>query len=322
MAKKDYYATLGVAKDASDDEIRKVYRQLARKYHPDLNKERGAEEQFKRVGEAYDVLNDAKKRAAYDKYGDMWRHADELDAAAQRQRVRTPAGGGAYEQEFETGDLNDLFANLFRSRARRGKGFQGGIPGFGGFEMPGTDERFTINITLEEAYSGTTRTLKLSTPNVSSEGKISNEGREIKVKIPAGVTDGQTLRLAGQGGPSRGGGPSGDLYLEIRLDPHRLFEVHEKDVFLSLPIAPWEAALGATVSVPTLEGSVEMKIPAGAQGGSKLRLKGKGLAGDPRGDQFVVLKIVTPKAQTPAQRAFYQKMAKEFSFNARSELGV
>lgn len=317
MAKKDYYATLGVSKDATADEIRKVYRQLARKYHPDLNKERDAEDQFKRVGEAYEVLSDSKKRSAYDKYGEMWKHADELEAAAQRQQTYgSPSAGGAED------DLGDLFSGLFRSRSRRGRGYSTGFRDIGGFEIPGSDQHVSVRISLEEAFSGTTRSLRLSVPSFGSEGQVTHDEREIKVKIPAGVTDGQTLRLAGKGGSGMGGGPAGDLYLEVKLEPHKLFEVHDKDIFLSLPIAPWEAALGAKVAVPTLDGGVEMKIPPGAQGGSTLRLKGKGLAGNPHGDQFVVLKIVTPKAQTPAQRALYQKMAKEFTFNAREELGV
>lgn len=317
MAKKDYYATLGVSKDATADEIRKVYRQLARKYHPDLNKDRNAEEHFKRIGEAYEVLSDPKKRSAYDKYGEMWKHADELEAAAQRQQAYgSPSAGGV------DNDLNDLFSGLFRSRSRRGRGYATGFGDFGGFEIPGSDQHVTIRISLEEAFSGTTRTLRLSVPSLGPDGQVTNDEREIKVKIPAGVTDGQTLRLAGKGGSGTAGGPAGDLYLEVKFEPHKLFEVHGKDIFLSLPIAPWEAALGAKVAVPTLGGGVEMKIPPGAEGGSKLRLKGKGLAGNPHGDQFVVLKIVTPKAQTPAQRALYQKMAKEFTFNARDELGV
>ena len=320
MAKKDYYAVLGVSRDATDDEIRKTYRQLARKYHPDLNKERDAEEHFKRLGEAYEVLSDSKKRAAYDKYGDMWKHADELDAAGQRQRAYASASPEGGDVEF---DLNDLFSGMFRGRSRgRSRGFAGGLHDMGGFEIPGSDQRLTVRISLEEAYQGVTRTLRLSVPTVGRGGVVASEEREIKVKIPAGVTDGRTLRLAGKGGASMGGGPNGDLYLEIKLEPHKIFEVHEKDILLSLPIAPWEAALGATVSVPTLDGNVDMKIPAGAQGGTKLRLKGKGLAGEPKGDQLVVLKIVTPKAQTAAQKALYQKMAKEFSFNARAELGV
>jgi curved DNA-binding protein len=316
MAKKDYYATLGVSKDASDDQLRKVYRQLARKYHPDLNKDREAEEQFKRIGEAYEVLSDPKKRAAYDKYGEMWKHAEEIEAAAQRRQAHASDSA-----DFGTGDLNDLFSGLFRSRSRRGRDYSSVFRDTGGFDMPGSDQHAAIRVTLEESFCGTTRTLHVSVPTMGPEGQVINDTREIKVKIPAGVTDGQTLRLTGKGGPGMGGGPAGDLYLEVKLEPHRLFEVHGKDVYLSLPIAPWEAALGAKVSVPTLAGNVEMKIPAGAQGGSKLRLKGKGLAGDPRGDQFVILKIVTPKAHTPAQRAIYQKMAKEFTFNAREEFG-
>ncbi len=311
MANRDFYSVLGVKRDASDDEIRKVYRGLARKFHPDVNKEPDSEERFKAISEAYDVLSDSKKRAAYDKYGEMWKHADELDAAAENR-------SGSYTHFNHMEDLGSIFEDLFRQGGARG--FSTSSRTAGPFPIPGIDQHTQIEITLEEAFRGSSRTIRFSYPDAQPSGQRVERSEEITVKIPAGVTNGQVLRLAGKGGPGSGNAPDGDLYIELKIAPHKIFEVNGKDIYLSLPITPWEAALGATVDVPVLAGKVEMKIPAGAQGGSTLRLKGKGLPGKPAGDQYVVLKIVTPKANTEEQREMYQKMAEAFSFDARAEL--
>ncbi len=310
----DYYAVLGVDRGASDDEIRKTYRRLARQYHPDLNKEVGAEERFKQIGEAFDVLGDSDKRAAYDKYGHMWKHAEEIEAAAQRQ--------AAYPHQGRPRDLNfrDLFEELFGAAADAE--YSTGAGRTVAFQMPGADQHATMRISLEEAFQGTTRSIRLTSTEMQPDGRLVQKPRELKVKVPAGVTNGQTLRLEGQGGRGTGGAPDGNLYLEIEIEPHRMFEVNGKDIYLSLPITPWEAALGARIMVPVLGGSVEMTIPAGAQSGGKLRLKGKGLPGNSPGDQYVVLKIVTPRPQTDKQRDIYQKMANEFAFDARAGLGA
>ncbi|MBN1654631.1 MAG: DnaJ domain-containing protein [Deltaproteobacteria bacterium] len=313
MAKRDFYQVLGVKRDASEEEIRKAYRNLARKFHPDVNKAAGSEDRFKEIGEAYSVLNDSKKRAAYDKYGEMWKHAEELDAAAESR-----SGPNAHYTHME--DLGSLFEELFRTRGPRG--YSSPSRGSGVFPIPGMDQHAKIDISLEEAFHGASRTLRFTYPESQPDGQGRPRSEEIKVKIPPGVTNGQILRLAGKGGPGSGNAPSGDLYIELRITPHKLFEVDGKDIYLSLPISPWEAALGATISVPVLAGKVEMKIPAGAQAGGKLRLKGKGLPGSPAGDQYVVLKIVTPKAKSQKQREFYRDMAEEFNYDPRAELGV
>jgi len=318
MANRDFYSVLGVKRDASDEKIRKVYRTLARKFHPDVNKESGAEERFKEIGEAYAVLSDPKTRAAYDKYGEMWKHADELDSAAEGRASQ--GRSRSYTQYNHMEDLGSIFDELFR---------QGGAHGFstssraaGPFPIPGTDQHAQIEISVEEAFRGSSRTIRLSYPSIQADRQITDQTEEITVKIPAGVTNGQVLRLAGKGGPGSGNAPNGDLYIELKIAPHKMFEVNGKDIYISLPITPWEAALGATVQVPVLAGTVEMKIPAGAQGGNTLRLKGKGLPGKPAGDQYVVLKIVTPKANTAEQKKMYKEMAEAFNFDARAELRV
>jgi len=313
MAKKDFYKLLGVSREASDEEIRKAYRNLARQFHPDVNKAPGSEDRFKEIGEAYAVLGDAKTRAAYDKYGEMWKHAEELDAAAEKQ-----SGAHPYSGQME--DLSSLFDELFRSGGH--KRYSTVDRSMDSFPIPGMDQHTEIKISLEEAFHGSSRVIRLSYPEVQPDGQFIHRSNEITVKIPAGVTDGQILRLTGKGGPGTGNAPNGDLYIELNIAPHKAFEVKGRDIYFSLPITPWEAALGATIDVPVLGGKVEMKIPAGAQGGSKLRLKGKGLPGNPPGDQFVVLKIVTPKPKTAKQREMYKKMSEEFSYNARAELGV
>ena len=316
MAKKDYYQVLGVARDASDADIRKAYRRLARAHHPDLNKQAGAEERFKQIGEAYEVLGDAKNRAAYDKYGDLWKHAEELDKRTQRQ----PAYGqysspfGSYQTyQGAPPDLGEIFGDFFGSfNSRRGRPGRGQA-GFG-FPTAGEDQHAEVEISLEEAFKGSSRSLLLERVE---DGRRGGKPREIKVKIPSGVTDGQSLRLEGQGSPGLGGAPAGDLFLKIKIAPHDKFELKGKDVILPLPVAPWEAALGATIEVPVLGGTAKVKIPPGSQGGARLRLKGKGLPGKKPGHQFVVLKIVNPRVQTEEQRELYCKMSESFSFDPR-----
>jgi curved DNA-binding protein len=315
MARRDYYQVLEVGRDASEADIRKAYRRLARAHHPDLNKQSGAEERFKQIGEAYEVLGDPKKRAAYDKYGDMWKHAEELDKQAERQAQYGSPFGSYQTYQGAPPDLGEIFGDFFGSFTNRrapGRGQRGFS-----FRMAGEDQHATVEITLEEAFHGGSRSILLERADLGHAGRSGGKPREIKVKIPPGVTDGQSLRLEGQGSPGMGGGPNGDLYLKIEIAPHDRFELKEKDVYLSLPVAPWEAALGATIEVPVLGGTAKVKIPPGSQGGGKLRLKGKGLPGKKPGDQFVVLKIVTPKAQTDEQRELYRRMADSFSFEPR-----
>jgi len=324
MEYRDYYETLNVPRTASADEIKKSYRRLARKYHPDVSKEQDAESKFKQVQEAYEVLKDPEKRAAYDQLGSNWK-------AGQDFRPPPDFGGGfefrgrpgGQNAEFES--FSDFFSSLFGGAGP----FAGGGPnpyGDGGAgagtrrrsARRGRDHHARIDIDLEEAFRGGTRTFELQRPELADDGTLQMRKHTVKVNIPAGITDGQQLRLAGQGEGSPGGGTAGDLFLEVHTRPHRQFKVDGRDVTTTLPLAPWEAALGSTVTVPTLGGAVEMRIPAGAQSGQKLRLRGRGLPGSPAGDQFVQLKVVLPPADSPKARALYEQMQKELPFDARA----
>ncbi len=325
MQYKDYYKIMGVGRDASADDIKRAYRKLARKYHPDVSKEAGAEERFKEVNEAYEVLKDSDKRAAYDRLGSGWRPGEEFTPPPNWGGAGGfDFGAGGYGGGFGRDDatrFSDFFETLFGGGfGRAGGGATAGRGG--GFRMRGQDEHAKILISLEDAYNGATRTLQLAVPEVDPRGGVTTVTRTLQVRIPAGVTEGQQIRLAGQGAPGIGGGPAGDLYLEVELQPHPLFHVEGKDLHLNLPLTPWEAALGATLPVPTLGGKVEVKIPPGSQSGQKLRLRGRGLPGVTPGDQYVILQIVVPRAATEQARSLYERMASEMPFNPRSHLGV
>jgi len=313
MKFKDYYQTMGVPRNASQDGIKRAYRKLARKYHPDVSKERDAEARFKEIGEAYEVLKDPEKRAAYDELGQNWKAGQDFTPPPNWDtgnfEFRTHGFSSADADRF-----SDFFENLFGGGVfRTGRGAQGA-------GLRGEDQHAKVQISLEEAYNGTTRALQVSTPESDQYGNVVRKPRSLQVKIPPGVAQGQQIRLAGQGGTGIGGGPAGDLYLEIDLLPHRLYQVEGKDIYLNLPLTPWEAALGATLTVPTLGGKVELKIPPGSQSGQKLRLKGRGLPGKTPGDQYVVVQIVLPKANTESDRQIYQRMARAMPFNPRSHL--
>lgn len=316
MEYKDYYQILGVSRDASEETIRKAYRRLARKYHPDVSKESGAEEHFKEVAEAYEVLRDAEKRAAYDRLGSNWRAGQEFRPPPGwqgRGGSRTHAGG------FSSRDFSDFFESLFGGMGGRG-GFSGMGGMGGGFATAGQDQTVGLEITLEEAYHGGSRALQLQTPERdASSGRVANRTRTLNVKIPAGVTNGQKIRLSGQGSAGLGGGPSGDLYLQVSIKPHHFYKLRERDVSVELPLAPWEAALGCKVEVPTLGGKVTLNIPANARNGQKLRLRGRGLPGDPPGDQLAVLRIVNPPADTATAREVFERMKQELPFNPRAQ---
>jgi curved DNA-binding protein len=307
MEYKDYYKILGVERGASKAEIKKAYHKMARKYHPDVSKEANAEAHFKEVSEAYEVLHDDKKRKAYDNLGSQWK---------QGQNFHRPR---EWEQryEFHSGSPEDLgeFSDFFRDL------FGGGSP-FGGFshrEMRsrGEDQNVTIEITLGEAYHGGTHTLRMQLPGEDANGHYGLIPHTLQVKIPAGVYEGQKIRLAGQGGKGIGGGANGDLLMEVHLKPHNHFKAEGRDLYLTLPITPWEAALGTKIDVPTLDKKIEVKIPAGSQSGNKLRLKGKGLPAKAPGDLYLVLEIKTPKAENKEQQKIYEEMAKKFTFNPR-----
>jgi curved DNA-binding protein len=319
MEYRDYYQILGLQRTATADELKTAYRRLARKYHPDVSKEANAEERFKEVQEAYEVLKDPEKRAAYDQLGSEWKSGQQFrpppdwgsgfEFGGGRGRQRTRAGGD--EEVYAEEGFSDFFSSLFG----------GGSPFGGTARRGGRDHHARIDIALEQAFHGTTSTLELKRPELKGDGTLEVRTHAVRVTIPAGVTEGQLIRLAGQGEAGADGGRAGDLYLEAHLLPHRLYQVDGRDVTLTLPVAPWEAALGASVTVPTLGGPVEMQIPAGAQSGQKLRLRGRGLPGKPAaGDQYVQLKVVLPPATTPAARAVYDEMRAKLDFNPRADL--
>jgi len=302
---------MGLAKGATPEEIKRAYRKLARKYHPDVSKEANAEAKFKELGEAYEVLKDPKKRAAYDQIGRDWREGQTFTPPpnwhADFGGVSGTQGSG----------FSDFFETLF------GGGFTPGQDGavYREFHRHGTDQNARIQIDLEDAFRGGDQLISLNMPEIDAGGRLVSKIRTLNVKIPKGIKAGQRIRLAGQGMPGGQGGASGDLYLEIDFKQHRLFQAKGHDIYLELPVTPWEAALGACVSVPTLGGKVELKIPSGSQTGKQLRLKGRGLPGNPAGDQYVILKIVTPPAETEAAKKLYEQMAKTMPMNPRLEMG-
>ncbi len=305
MKYKDYYKTLGVERKASDEEIKKAYRKLARKYHPDVSKEPNAKERFQEVSEAYETLRDKEKRAAYDNLGSGFRPG---------QDFRPPPdwfdrfGGGGQAEDLHGIDLGELFESMgLFGRAQRRPG-----AGFGRkAAIPGEDYEVTVRLTLQEAAEGTERSVQL-------------DGRGFTARIPRGSTDGQRLRLRGKGGPGVNGGPAGDLYLQIALEPHPLYRVSGHDLDVELPVAPWEAALGAQVEVPTLGGRVTMKVPPGSRTGQKMRIAGKGLPkpGGGAGDLYAVINIAVPATLTEKEKALFEQLRDASGFNPRSRFGT
>jgi curved DNA-binding protein len=324
MKFRDYYETLGVARGATEAEIKAAYRKLARKYHPDVNKEAGAEEQFKAVGEAYSVLKDTEKRAAYDRMGANWKNGQDFtpppnwNEGFEYSDGNFGGGHGGFGGGYE-GDQSEFFESLF-GRGRHRQGGRGGNPRQG-MDFKGQDHHAKILIDLADAYNGAKRTIALHMPTQDENGHVSTQERKLDVSIPKGIKAGQNLRLAGQGGPGMGSGAAGDLYLEIDFHPNPIYRVDGKDVYLDLPLAPWEAALGTTVNIPTPAGStLELKIPAGTATGRKMRLKEKGIPSKEAGDLYVVPNIVLPGADTDAQKEAYQSLEKAFDFNPRTHL--
>jgi curved DNA-binding protein len=310
MKYKDYYASLGVDRNATPDDIKKAYRKLARKFHPDVSKEKDAEEKFKAMAEAYETLKDPEKRAAY----------DQLGSHAAGQDFRPPPD---WEQHFARGqstfddvDLADLFAGL------------GGRSGFGrradpNAPIPGRNYEAAVQITFEQAFHGTEIQMDLSVPEYDENGVAHRVPRMVTVRIPRGVTDGQKLRVPGKGGKGMRGGRAGDLYIDIAVMPHKLFRVDGRDLFLDLPLAPWEAVLGTHVQLPTPAGPVKLKVPAGTRSGQQLRLTGRGLVrpdGAP-GNLYAIAQIVVPTVLDDAQRALFTQLAESSTFNPRAHFG-
>ena len=324
MEFKDYYTTMGVARDATPEDIKRAHRKLARKYHPDVSKEKDAEKRFKEVAEAYEVLKDPEKRTAYDQLGANWKAGQDFRPPPEWNAGAEHAGRG-FERAFGGhADHSDFFESLFK------QGFaDAGDRGSrrAGFSVRGEDRHAKIQIDLEDSYSGATRTLSLRVPEMDEHGHVVPREHQITFTIPKGIRAGQHIRLAGQGAPGSGrpedGGGPGDLYLDVEFRPHALFRVDRHDVYLDLPVAPWEAALGAEVEAPTPTGQVEVKIPPGSATGRKLRLKARGLPGSTPGDFYFVLQIVVPPADSDSDRSFYQGMATHFSaFNPRAKPGA
>jgi DnaJ-class molecular chaperone len=310
-AQRDYYDILGVNKTVDSKELKKAYRRLARQYHPDLHpgeKKVEMENKFKELNEAFEVLGDEENRKKYDQYGMNWKEAEAYERARQQAGGAYPGGGPSPGYTQGGADFSDLFEDLF------GRGAQREGASFRGFAMAGADLEATLPISLREAFTGTRRTLNL--PDATGTP------RPIEVRIPAGVRDGERLRVKGKGAPGRGGGPSGDLFFHVQIAPHPVFQRKDADILVTLPLWPWETVLGADVEVPTLSGTVRLKIPAGSQSQQRMRLKGKGLPKRTggHGDQFVVLDIVTPPSLSPEEKQLYEQLAKFEHADPRSSL--
>jgi curved DNA-binding protein len=317
MRYKDYYAVMGVERDASQDEIKRAYRKLARKYHPDVSKEPDAEARFKELGEAYEVLKDPEKRAAYDGLGTKWQAGQDFRPPPDWNEGFEFHGGGFTGASPE--QFSDFFDSLF-GRTAPGGGFAG--TSRREFHARGEDTYAKILIDLEDAYSGRTRPVTLEHTEAGPGGRPAVKTRTLNVTIPKGVRQGQHIRLAGQGSPGIGRGGRGDLFLEVEFRPHRFYRVDGTDVFVDLPVAPWEAALGATVKAPTPSGYVDLRIPPNSSNGRKLRLKDRGIPARQPGDLFVVLNVALPKADSEAAKNAYTEFARAFDFDPRAGIGL
>ncbi|MCG6872898.1 MAG: DnaJ domain-containing protein [Gammaproteobacteria bacterium] len=316
MKFKDYYDVMGLGRDATQDDIRRAYRKLARKFHPDVSKETDAEIRFKEIGEAYAVLKDPEKRSAYDQLGENWHAGDEFRPPPDWDAGFEFRGRGPGDRNAS--DFSDFFSSLFGEEFRQ----SGPHRGHAGFQARGEDHHAKVLIDVEDAYHGATRGIVLRTPELDGAGHLTARERTLNVKIPKGVKQGQRIRLSGQGAPGVGNGAAGDLYLEIEFKEHPLYRVDGRDVLLNLPITPWEAALGANVPVPTPDGPVSLTIPANTTSGRKLRLKARGIPGQPPGDLYAITQITVPEASSDAAKALYRKMEQELAYNPRSKLGV
>lgn len=334
---QDYYETLGISRDASQEQVQSAYRKLARKYHPDINKDSGAEEKFKKINEAYEVLKDPEKRKKYDQLGENWQSGDDFTpppgwenfdfGQGSRGRQRTQGAPGGFNFSFDGGGggFSDFFESLFGGLggfgdARATQGRQRRSPFGEQWSQPGQDHEAELTISLEDAYRGGKKSVSLQTAETDADGRVRQSTRTYQVAIPKGVTNGKRLRLSGQGGSGSAGGKSGDLYFTIRIAPHPVFRVSDKDLETDVPVTPSEAALGATISVPLVSGSAQIKIPAGIASGKKIRLKGKGLgnAKEGRGDVYAVIKIVVPKDLSERERELYKDLAEASQYNPRS----
>jgi curved DNA-binding protein len=298
---RDYYEVLGVSRDASNEEIRRAYRRLAREFHPDVNKDPGAEDRFKEIAEAYEVLRDPEKRERYDRLGPDWRAGEDVSGAADFGDFRPGGGFEDIRVEFGDGHFSDFFEGLFGARRRPGG------RGAAGFSVRGADREAELELSLEEAAHGGPRRVAFA------------DGREYDVNVPPGVHEGQSIRLAGEGSPGVGGGPSGDLYLRVRLRPHPRFRLDGDDLHTELAVTPWEAALGATVEIRTLDGRAQVKVPAGSSCGRRLRLRGEGFPSGRggRGDLYAEVRIMVPRKLSDDERKAFERLAEVSSYDPR-----
>ena len=316
MEFKDYYDILGVSPDDDKKAIKTAYRRLARKYHPDVSKEHEAEKRFKDVSEAYEVLGNDEKRAEY----------EQLRKYGSKGESFTPPPGWAQAGQgsaFNGGDYSDFFESIFGGgfQSASGRSSRGSTSSEDMFSSRGQDVEIDMPVFLEDTQETKTRTIEYQLPHYGDAGRLDDIKKTLKVKIPKGVMDGERIRLKGQGGPGYGKGPAGDLYLRIKLVPHPLFDVMGSDLTVTIPITPWEAALGSTVKVPTLSGSINLKVAPESQSGQRLRAKGKGLSGKTKqGDLYVVLKVVMPEKIDSASKKLWQELADASDYNPRADL--
>ena len=309
MEFRDYYKTLEVAPNAEADEIKRAFRTLARKYHPDVNANPESEVLFKDVNEAYEVLKDPEKRAAYDQLG-------QAKPSSQNGFRPPPGWDSGFEFSGSGPGGQEAFSDFFETLFRREQG-----PMHSAQTHRGLDQHARIHLDIEDAYRGATRVLSLRMPQVGPGGGVHIQERNISVHVPKGIIEGQHIRLPGQGMPAPDRGSAGDLFLEVAFVPHPIYRADGKDLYIDLPITPWEAALGGKVVMPTPDGKVDLRIPKNARSGQKLRLRGKGLPGNPVGDIYASLKIVNPKVTTDEARKLFEKMAQDIPFNPRSSIG-
>ncbi|MFP5380725.1 MAG: DnaJ C-terminal domain-containing protein [Gammaproteobacteria bacterium] len=310
MQFKDYYQTLGVARDVGADDLKKAFRKLARKYHPDVSREPDAERRMQEVNEAYAVLSDPEKRAAYDQLGRGYQPGQEFRPPPDWDAGFEFSGHGF--SPHEAAGFSDFFSELFGHMGAAPRGAR-----HTGFRAQGEDHHAKVMLDVEDAFSGAPRQISLRMPQVDTQGRVHLATRTLNVKIPRGVHAGQVIRLAGQGAPGLGGGPAGDLLLEVQFRPHPRLRPDGRDLHLTLPLAPWEAALGSVVSVDLPGGAVKVRIPEGAQSGKQLRVRGHGLPGEPPGDLLLDLQVVLPPADTPKARQLYETMARDLAFDPR-----
>jgi len=312
---KDYYETLGVARGASQDELRKTYRRLARKFHPDVNKNPEAENKFKEIAEAYEVLSDPQKRAKYDEYGANYHSGDEFHPPpgweeSSYQFYGEPSASGFNHDDL--GGFSDFFETLFGGRGE-GQSFR---------QARGQDHEAGITITLEDAFRGGKKTIALQTAGIDEHGRVQRQTKKYNVRIPPGTTDGMRIRLAGQGGSGHSESSAGDLYLRVSIAPHPVFKWSGKNLEIIVPIAPWEAVLGAKIHVPTMEGKASLTVVPGTQSGQKFRLRGKGFPGQTPGDLFVTVQIAVPSSVSANEKKLFEELAKTSSFRPREKNSV